>query len=534
MSAVKPATATPVIEPSKTFAINMPKVGGKEGKILGTLNNVTPQVTGKAVSDTLKTLDKLGVKDNIEEKIKDHDFETPAQIAEEEKKITRRIFKIDLIISYLLFYTALMMQWLTLLGLSNNVGSFFYEFFINSFNFPEYNFSSLTTVGKIAGFTVSLQIIIFVFVNIFVLGNTLTHKNNLTTTTITTTPSQPSNQLGNKFQFIDVLKNRLRTHFTAVRRIDTQFYQILGILSQILIIIVAIIYADDKFSAINKFTDQANNLDPSLFPLSITGGYRKRQEQAETQQMLIVRHAALFTKTITSIAILAIIMTSVMNIITCMADIWEVNKNELIIYKLFKYITRLMVCYPCFGDRLSGADEKIDEKIHEQEDLILVDKANRKPQSAEKLLIGAQQNVLKNPNMNDLIKVTLDGPTKNDIEKISGEEKFKNGGKKDLNTLVKDGVENILGSDEKEINVVNSVKNGIDVAAKISDAAISGKGGKPNIEKLATEGAQAVVTATGVDKNPTISQIKTATEIGKEGKLNVEKLVTEGKSDVKK
>ncbi|CAB4486637.1 unnamed protein product [Rhizophagus irregularis] len=123
MSAVKPATATPVIEPSKPLAINMinmPKLGGKGGKILGTLNNVSPQVTGKAVSDTLKTMDKLGVKDNIEEKIKDHDFETPAQIAEEEKKITRRIFRIDLIISYLLFYTALMMQWLTLLGLSNN------------------------------------------------------------------------------------------------------------------------------------------------------------------------------------------------------------------------------------------------------------------------------------------------------------------------------------------------------------------------------------------------------------------------------
>lgn len=533
MSAVKPATATPVIEPSKPLAINMinmPKLGGKGGKILGTLNNVSPQVTGKAVSDTLKTMDKLGVKDNIEEKIKDHDFETPAQIAEEEKKITRRIFRIDLIISYLLFYTALMMQWLTLLGLSNNVGGFFYEFFINSFNFPEYNFSSLTTVGKIAGFSVSLQIIIFVLVNIFVLGKTLTHKNNLTTTT----SSQPSNQLGYRFQFIDVLKNKLRTHFTAVRRIDTQFYQIMGILSQILIIIAAIISADDKFSAINKFTDQANNLDPSSFPLSITGGYRKRQEQAETQEMLIVRHAALFTKTITSIAILAIIMTSFMNIITCMADIWEVNKNELIIYKLFKYITRLMVCYPCFGDKLSGADEKIDEKTHEQEDLMLVDKANRKPQSAEKLLIGAQQNVLKNPNMNDLIKVTLDGPTKNDIEKISGEEKFKNGEKKDLNTLVKDGVENILDNDEKEIKVVNSIKNGIDVAEKISDAATSGEGGKPNIKKLATEGVQVVVTATGVDKNPTISQIKTATEIGEEGKLNVEKLVTEGKSDVKK
>jgi hypothetical protein len=498
MSTVKPATATPAIDPSKPLAINMPKVGGKGGKILGVLKNVSPQVTGEAVSDTLKTLDKLGVKDNIEEEIKEHDFETPAQIAEEEKKITRRIFKIDLIISYLLFYTALMIQWLTLLGLSNSVGSFFYEFFINSFNFSEYNFSSLTTVGKIAGFTVSLQIIIFILVNIFVLVKTLIHKNNSTTTTTTTTPLQSSNQLGGRFQFISDLKKKLRTHFTAVRRIDAQFYQILGILSQILVIITAIIAADDRFSAINEFTNQANDLDPSLFSLSLTGGYRKRQEQTETQQMLIVRHAALFTITITSIAILAIIMTSFMNIITWMADIWEVNKNELIIYKLFKYITRLMVCYPCFGDKLSGADEKIDEKIYEQENLALADKTNRKPQSADKLLNDAQQNVLKNPNMNDLIKTTLDGPTKNDIEKISGEEKIANGEKKDLNILVKDGVENVLGSDEKGKKVVDSIKNGIDISTKVSDATTSGE---PNIEKLATEGIQVVVTATEADKN---------------------------------
>ncbi|GES74001.1 hypothetical protein GLOIN_2v1762059 [Rhizophagus clarus] len=276
MSAVKPATATPAFESSNPFAINMPKMGGKKGKILGSLNNVSPQVTGKAVSDALKSLDKIGVKDNIEEEIKEHHYETPAQIEEEEKKITRRILRIDIIISYLLFYTALMMQWLTLLGLSNSVGGFFYEFFINSFNFPEYDFSSITAVGKIAGLTTSLQIIIFVLANIFVLKKTLSNKNNST--------SKPSNQSGDRF---NDLKTKLCTHFTTVRGRIAQFYQILNILSQILIIISTIISANDKFSAINEFTD-ANNSDPSFFLLGITGGHRKRQEQPETQQTLIL------------------------------------------------------------------------------------------------------------------------------------------------------------------------------------------------------------------------------------------------------
>ncbi|RIA95344.1 hypothetical protein C1645_816841 [Glomus cerebriforme] len=288
MSAAKPATATPAIEPS----IKVPKVGGKGGKIINVLNNSTTQVTGEAVSDTLETLDKVS----------------------------------------------------------------------------EYNFSSLTTMRKIAGFTASLQIIIFVLSNIFVLGNTLLRKKNnfpLPSSSSPPSPPQPSSKQV-RFQSLNDLKTKLSIHLSTVRKIDAQFYQILGILSQLLIIIAASVVADDKLSVID--------------PL-------QRQEQTSTQneKILAVRHAALFSKTITIIAILAIIMTF-MNIITWMADIWEVNKNELIIYQLFKYITRLMVCYPCFNDKLSGANEITDEKIIEQEDLAFIVNlnANKKPQDAEK------------------------------------------------------------------------------------------------------------------------------------------------------
>src|SRR3954454_4332238 len=107
MSANRPATATPVSVSGNSTTIAMPNVGGKGGKVLGALKNVTPQVTGEAVAETLETLDKIGVKDNIEEEIKKHDNETPAEVDEEEKRITRRILRINLFITYLLFYTAL-------------------------------------------------------------------------------------------------------------------------------------------------------------------------------------------------------------------------------------------------------------------------------------------------------------------------------------------------------------------------------------------------------------------------------------------
>ncbi len=430
--------------------------------ILGAIKNSTlPQITGEAVANSLETLEKLGVKDDIEEEIQEHNSETAAEIDEEEKKITRRIYRIDLITTYLLFYTALTIQWLTLLGESNGFGDFFYKFFIDSFNFGNYDFTELSTVGRISGCTASLQIILFFVANLIVLGyNRLSKK------------KRPPRSIrgpvyfGGILKFFNALKPKLRSHHEAVKKVDAQFSQILGIISQLLIIITASIAANSKLSAIDEFTGAEGDIDPALFPPSIM----KRQDPGTTieEQKFSVRHAALFTKTITIIAILAIIMTSFLNITTWMADIWRVNQNELIIYKIFKYITRLMVCYPCCGDKLSGADEKIDEGTHEIEKLALANKAGKKPQNAEKLLNDAQQSALKNPNMKDLIETTVEGPTQDDIKKISGGEEIKNGeesskGKKNAETAI---------SEEGKPNVKT-----------VAEGSVSGEGGKPNVEK---------------------------------------------------
>jgi len=127
MSATKPPTATPASTSKPPVSVN---VGGHGGKVLGALKNIAPTTgeAGEATQNILETAEKLSIKDNIESAITKHDKDTPVEIDEEEKKITRRILRINTFVTYLLFYTALMMQWLTLLGLSTSVGNFFYEF----------------------------------------------------------------------------------------------------------------------------------------------------------------------------------------------------------------------------------------------------------------------------------------------------------------------------------------------------------------------------------------------------------------------
>ncbi|CAI2173283.1 16254_t:CDS:2 [Funneliformis geosporum] len=95
----------------------MPKIEGKDGKVLGTLNKHRYH---QYPVNQLRIIDDLCIKDDVEEKITEHDSETAAEI-NKEKKITRKIYRIDLIITYLLFYTALLMQWLTLLAISGDL-----------------------------------------------------------------------------------------------------------------------------------------------------------------------------------------------------------------------------------------------------------------------------------------------------------------------------------------------------------------------------------------------------------------------------
>src|SRR5437773_9608396 len=103
------ATVPKLPAASPSTSINLPTVRGTGGKALNTLKNTKapPQDTGEVVHTTLEVLYEIGVKECIEDVIEKVDTDTPEQRKEEEKKITRRIYRIDLLLNYLLYYTAL-------------------------------------------------------------------------------------------------------------------------------------------------------------------------------------------------------------------------------------------------------------------------------------------------------------------------------------------------------------------------------------------------------------------------------------------
>ncbi|CAG8441379.1 8352_t:CDS:2 [Ambispora leptoticha] len=351
--------------------------------------NILSTVSGDEIKSGLVGLEKIGVADDIERGIKKIDKDTPDERQQEERKITHRIYKLDIAITCLLYYTSLTSNWLTLLGSSKSIGDFFYKVLIGSFNFTEWNFDRFDIVGKISGVTCSLQIILFVLANVIVLGITFIHPNGK--------KGLPVNlrapiYYGGPFQFIHLMKPSLKEFHSSVRRIDAQFSQVLEILSQLFIIVAATIATHAKLEDItdiinaNPQTITPNTVDNGLSYL-VTRQYLNNTTPTnitsttssvdETELTLAVQNAALFTKTTLVVSTVGIIMTSFLNVLNWISNVWRINQDDLIIYEIYKIITRVLVCYPCCGDRFDGGNEEITGEQAKAESQALMEKENQ-------------------------------------------------------------------------------------------------------------------------------------------------------------
>ncbi|CAJ0755977.1 21527_t:CDS:2, partial [Entrophospora sp. SA101] len=388
--------------------VNIPAVKGTSGKILNAMATATPQITGESVQTTLEVLDKVGIKDNIEEAIQTVDKDTPEQREEEEKRITRRIYRVELLLNFLMYYTSLIIQWLTLLGLSSSFGNFLYNVLIGSFVFTEWNFGDISTVGKISGVTISLQIILFIISNIIVLFYRRFHPSKQSPARL-----QGPIYYNGILKGFNLLKPKVESYNTSVKKLDAQFSQILGAISQVLIIIAASFSASSNITSLNGISD--SGID-TAFPTGLGGFIQIENNQVE-EESIAVKHAAGFAKTTLLVAVLAIIMTSIMNVISWMIGIWKVNNDELIVYAIFKFITRMITCYPCFHDKLVGADKKIDDKTNESEMEALEEMGTQKKPPLE---LG-KKNTLTSPNVQTLIDIS--GHQKKPDENKSDEKK---------------------------------------------------------------------------------------------------------------
>jgi len=106
-----------------------------------------------------------------------------------------------------------------------------------------------------------------------------------------------------------------------------------------------------------------------------------------------------------------------MNVMSWMIGIWNVNNEELIVYAIFKFVTRMITCYPCFRDKLVGADKTIDDKTNKSEMEALEEMGTQKKPPLE---LG-KKNTLTSPNVQTLIDNTISGPN----NEITGGEKEK-------------------------------------------------------------------------------------------------------------
>ncbi|CAG8593371.1 275_t:CDS:1 [Funneliformis caledonium] len=335
----------PRLEKSKSIVIDVPKDYDKKDEE----SSKEGPKSGEKVHEGLELLEDMKVKDDIERSIQSLDHDTPEEIAKETELITERMNKLDVLITIGLYYTSLIMDWLTLLGESKSATDFFYTLFLGSFNIKDWDFSEgeLSLVAKISGMTTTLQTGVFIFSGLINLGAKALNKE---------PPKFVGGPMyyGGPFQIIFALKSQAKDYTDSIKSLDAQISQWLGFLSQVMIIVAAC------FAAFNR----VQALDPFMFAdeSMIGHGYSPEHNTEDqfgkvisptntTQVTMAIQHAALFAKATYMVSITAIIMTSLLNIVQWLADVWRVNQDELIIYTIFKVLTRALLCQPCFGDK---------------------------------------------------------------------------------------------------------------------------------------------------------------------------------------
>ncbi|RGB24108.1 hypothetical protein C1646_773554 [Rhizophagus diaphanus] len=310
-------------------------------------DNKEEMTGGETIKTGLSILETVGIKDDLEKEVRKIDPDTPEEISKESELITERINKLDILITIGLYYTSLAMDWLTLLGESNSVQSFFFDLFLGSFDIPEWDFGDLTVVAKISGMTTTLQTSIFLISGFINVGAKILNK------PVPNIVGGPM-YFGGPFQIVYVLMPKAKDYTESIKSLDAKISQWLGFISQVVIIVAAIFAAANRVQALDPFIHGDETL--------IGSGYTPKPNSEDqfgevispsntTQVTLAVQNAALFARATYIVSVVAIIMTSLLNIIQWLADVWRVNKGDLLVYFMFKLITRALMCQPCLGDK---------------------------------------------------------------------------------------------------------------------------------------------------------------------------------------
>ncbi|RHZ59974.1 hypothetical protein Glove_360g152 [Diversispora epigaea] len=314
-------------------------------------------------------------REKVEDKLSEIDKDSPEEISQNTAKITQSINTLDITITIGLYYTSLFMDWLTILGNSTTISGFFFDLFLGSFLIEDWNFGQLDTVGRISGMTTSIQIGMFIITLIISVFAKIFKKE---------LPSFIGGPLyyGGPFQILQLFRADVSSYHESMYSLDAQVSQYIGILSQILIVAAAAFAAPDTTSSYN------NNITNNNATLTISNS---------TEEVTIqIKDTVIFVMTTHFISVVAIIMSSLLNIVQWLADTWRMNSDEIIIYYIFKYIMNVLTCYPCRRKKNTvGVDTRVissetESKLLTRPSLMSID-SHRIIKSSEK---QEAQNVL--------------------------------------------------------------------------------------------------------------------------------------------
>ncbi|CAG8535885.1 6442_t:CDS:2 [Diversispora eburnea] len=223
--------------------------------------------------------------------------------------------KIDLIITIGLYYTFLIANALTLSTVSSSFFEFLFNLLIGSFALTQWKFGQLDLIGRITGFTLSLQILILLSV-LGIFAYTKFTKKPIPIFKYHQNQEGESDEeindvtiyYGGPFQIVHIFKSYFvkgdlfTAYYSSIKNLDAQLSQFIGILSCFLIILAAL------FIEIPNDTDTIN-------------------------------------KTTYKITITIIILLAILNILQWLADMFRVDSDEIIFYAFIKSISS------CRGER---------------------------------------------------------------------------------------------------------------------------------------------------------------------------------------
>ena len=140
-----------------------------------------------------------------------------------------------------------------ILFLVHSVKGFFFDLFLGSFNLSQWDFEDLSSVAKISGATTTIQTVIFIFSGTINIGAKILKK---------PVPEIVGGPMyyGGPFQIIFALMPKAKDYTDSIKSLDAKISQWIGFISQIVIIIAAIIAAANRVQALDPFIHDNESL----------------------------------------------------------------------------------------------------------------------------------------------------------------------------------------------------------------------------------------------------------------------------------